>query len=186
MSFEIDEDRLSEAQKQFICFLRCNPQLESLLACVVEQIQDIERVTVSMFTLRDCETAKGDALDKIGEIVGVPRAGRSDTIFRDTIKAQIVTNRTSGTGEEIIAAVSAFLDPGTVVELVEYYPATMAVYFPNQLTETPEPIVFTVGQNKAAGVNIYTWYFTTATPFGFLSDPTAFGFDDGDLAAVRQ
>lgn len=186
MSLTDNTDRLNEAQKQFICFLECNPQLEGLLCALIEQIEDLESVNLAMFSALDCDTATGASLEAIGNIVGELKAGRSDTDYRTAIKTKIGVNNSSGTGEEIIVAVQGILGTGSPIQIIEFYPGTLYVYFPSSPTTVPEPSALQAAVQRvtAAGVRSIVWYFTTPTPFGFLSDPTAFGFDTGDLATA--
>lgn len=186
MSLTIDESRLDDAQKRLICYLRGNPQMESFLAAVIQQIQDLEQVTVAYFSIRDVDTAIGDALTRIGNLVNEPRAERGDAAFRRAIKARIITNKSTGSAEDVIAALTALNSGGDVWEYVEQFPARFISYFPDTIVSDPEPMIIASRDNTAGGVASYMWYHTTATPFGFDGDATASGFDVGDLATARE
>lgn len=76
---------------------------EKFLRALIGPFQDAEDTLQDMFVNRNVNTAAGVQLDMIGKIVGRPRNGiTDDEIYRRYIRAQIATNKSDGTINEIL------------------------------------------------------------------------------------
>lgn len=81
-------------------------------------IQRLEDVLQQMLTMRTVDTALGVNLDIIGRIVGQSRVGAAvsdDEVYRRYIRAKILTNKSRGLPEDLIAIARLVLgvSPGT-------------------------------------------------------------------------
>lgn len=93
-------------------------------ALCTEQIQDLEDKVRILFFKLDINNSEGDQLDNIGEIVGQPRLGTSDEIYRVLIKIRIGLNTSEGDIERVLTTWK-MLTGTSNVRLIESYPASI-------------------------------------------------------------
>lgn len=106
---------------------RHRPNIQNIVRAFVEQIQNAEDTARDLFLFLSIETATGDNLDSIGEIVNVERTSLDDTIFRQDILFQIYLNNSSGQPDVIIQAVRDLLDASQVY-YSELWPAKVRLH----------------------------------------------------------
>lgn len=82
------------------------PNIEALITDAVTPATDVENALWELFTERTIDTAVGSQLDVIGKIVGQPRNGETDTIYRQRLRARIAANRSHGNAEDLISVMS--------------------------------------------------------------------------------
>jgi hypothetical protein len=100
------------------------PVNRAFISTFAKQVQDIENVAFAVLQGRTINTAVGVQLDGLGELVGAPRAGRTDDTYRVRIRAQIALNLSSGTPDEILRIVQLMVGSA---KLAEYFPASFIV-----------------------------------------------------------
>lgn len=120
----------------------------AILAALMAEVQELE--TAAQELVQGCliNNATGDALDKIGTIVGVSRNGQSDTDFRVTIQIQIKVNGSMGRAEDIISIAS--LVTGLVPVYSESQPAAWQIVILELLHGVPQ-VITALHRAKAAG-----------------------------------
>lgn len=78
------------------------------------QAQAIEEAQQQLLTILSIKYGAGLQLDRIGRIVGRGREGQPDAIYQQMLYAQVLVNRSGGTGENLYAVFSALLGPGAL------------------------------------------------------------------------
>lgn len=102
-------------------------RLRDLVGISANRTQSLEDVLQQLLRERWVDTAIGEQLDELGNIVGEERLGRSDRQYRPAIRLRIELNRSGGQPESVIQ----FLERGFGAEIVDYreiYPAKIEVY----------------------------------------------------------
>lgn len=77
-------------------------RLETLLSVLVTPMQRLENALYQLLIQRTVDLAVGVQLDVLGRIVGQPRGGLIDNVYRRIIRARIATNRSTGKREELL------------------------------------------------------------------------------------
>ncbi len=102
-------------------------KIEGFVSALLAEAQNLENTFEDLQLNRSIETAVGDALDRLGVIVGLARLpGQTDTTYRSFLKVKIIQNLNQGTPEEVIAAAQFFLNAVSVWYL-EVYPAAVDI-----------------------------------------------------------
>lgn len=149
---------------------------------VVDQLQEIENVSFDVLTDRWLNTAEGFQLNQLGLILGRPRTGDlSDAEFRQLLGVQIAKNLSSGEADRLIN-VAATVTGSAVVELIEYFPGFVDIGYSGEAVN-PATLLTLLDSVAAGGVRIDLNQIPEH-PFGFLGDPNAFGFNDGEFAGT--
>lgn len=119
----IKTDYLAEAQSLLTSMYQDAPTIKAFLNALVIEIQLLE--TAANGLIQGCllENAVGDALDKLGAIVGISRNGLSDADFRVAIQIQIKVNGSMGRAEDILQITALAVDPSLNPAYSESYPA---------------------------------------------------------------
>lgn len=102
----------SRLYTQFRDAVTWNQWVDEVLA---PQIQDLEDSGQTILTILDIDNSEGVQLDVIGRFVGQSRLGSSDVVYRTLIKAKVLVNRSTGTSEDIYAAMRVLLDSPSMV-----------------------------------------------------------------------
>lgn len=105
-----------EALARIPRYLSEAPRFRALLESLVEQAQEIEVSLQALLSDTSIDNAVGDALDQIGAVVGQPRKGLADEIYRVLIRAKILVNKSSGTIPELLAIFLVAAEGGVVVK----------------------------------------------------------------------
>jgi hypothetical protein len=163
------ENHAEEAQARQVEQFKEKPDLAAIIDAASDQTQDDEDVFFELLDERALDVAVGVQLDGLGEIVGEDRLGRSDDDYRLGIRAQIKKNVSSGTGDEILEIV-ALLTSNTH-ELVEFFPAGLALIFDDALPE--DPVQLAANLPVAAGVR-------GTVQYTLQDDDDTFTFASGD------
>lgn len=78
------------------------------------QFQDLEDAGQSLLTLPSIDDSVGAQLDVIGRIVGQSRLGFDDPTYRMLLKARVLSNRSTGTTEDIYKVMLALFGAGMI------------------------------------------------------------------------
>lgn len=92
-------DGLNRLCQQF----KDKPNIVALLTIFLQRYQDLETAFWQLLTQRGIYVAEGVQLDAIGKIVGQPRNGLGDDDYRRYIFARILTDKSDGIIEDLIA-----------------------------------------------------------------------------------
>ncbi len=128
----------------------------------------------------------GASLDILGKVVGQPREGRDDAIYRTWVKARVKVNRSGGTGADLVSIFTA-LCPGLSVRLEERPPATFVLHIEGGAAPTPTALASLLQLAKAAGVRGILEYLNAAptASFSFAGGP-GLGFGAGAFAGGAE
>jgi len=101
--------------------------LRLLASSYLDQAQSFEDVAYQLINAKSISVVAGYQLDGLGQIVSVPRSGRSDTDYRLRIRAELAVLTSQGSIEDLIAVARLLLGLATPppLEIVEYDPKTV-------------------------------------------------------------
>lgn len=98
----LDSNIVQQGKDKLITQYYRSENIEKVLEIGLDLLQDAETIAHSLYQNRTIEDAIGVQLDGVGAIVGQPRNGLTDEVYRLRIKAKIAENNSEGTREEII------------------------------------------------------------------------------------
>lgn len=166
------------------------PNWEALLGAIAEQAQNLETVGEQLATLPSIADSVGAQLDNIGDLIGEPRQGFSDAVYRLHLTARVFLNKGSGTIPEILRMFATILEAPEGLRLVERFPAAFelhtedAVAVPN---DTAGYLARFLTEARAAGVASRFFWSAVAPELAFgFEDSDGLGFDDGEFIGVRD
>lgn len=137
-----------------------SPNLKKLVAILANRFQGPEDALWQIREQRKLSNAIGQQLDNIGQIVGLPRTGAPDTLYRLLLAVQIVLNRSKGAPADILKPFGLVFPAGTVIRFIPEYPAAFRLYVGGTL---PDGFTSAIGERivetaKAAGVRcVFQW-----------------------------
>lgn len=108
------------------------PNLQAFVSTLAAPAQDLEDVFFQLFQLRSIYTATGAQEDVVGRVVGQPRNGQTDAVYRTFLFGRVGVNVSCGTTEDIYRVFSQILSadyPGLKMSLVTYPPASFVLMF---------------------------------------------------------
>lgn len=144
--------------------------LQAIISAIGNELEELEQVNSDLLNLRSIYTATNAQLDGWGEILDVPRAGRTDDEYRARLFIKIAEITSEGTAEDLIQLYLNLMDADWI-EFHDYYPAAF-----HMLAKNGSPIGDTtdirnaITAAKAAGVE-YELFVSTSPAFAFLADP---------------
>lgn len=168
------------------------PLVSALLASWLGEVQEAEDALWQLLE-RTVTDAEGNALDVLGRIVGQPREGRVDDVYRVWVAARILVSQSSGKPEQLIS-IAKKLAGGAVIRLEEYYPASFLVRIQTAIDETTGNQIATLLQRaKGGGIAMHTTWSAEANGLAFRFAPGSTvvsgsqrGFEAGAFAAVSD
>jgi hypothetical protein len=122
-------------------------------------------------------------LDNIGLIIGQPRGGLTDDVYRSYLRARVATNRSTGVTEDIITITKLIInDPNATYNVVNNGTATVVARVGGiAVTDATGDVVFTFLKDAvSAGVRVVVQWANSvpANVFRLDSGP---GLDQGHL-----
>lgn len=173
------EDGLDRLLQQF----KNDKQLNAFLTLQLQRAQDFHNVVYGMIAARYLANAENWILEQWGAAVGEPRpeygaAATDDDAYRTLIYGRIAINHSHGTIPDLLNILGVL--GGTARRIYEDFGPSITVNL-NQgdLLIACDCLRVILAQAKAPhGLNITAH---TDTPFGFDDDPSAFGFDNGEI-----
>lgn len=137
------------------------PRMVAWLTAYLQRVQEVEDALWDVFFDRVLTNGPtGDLLAKIGKIVGQASLGASDAIFLLYIEARILTNKSTGKREELIAIASTLV-PSTTIYVKDFQPAAVLIEPLGPLPSGIDPYVVArdfLGRAKAAGIGLsFVW-----------------------------
>lgn len=155
------------------------PRIEALITAFARQLQEIQNVVDDLEKLTDIDTATGQNLDMVGNIVSLTRKEATsiirqasddvltDDMYRKALRYKLLKNSSECTYEDIMKAVSLLWDTSSIsYKEPEDRPATVLLSLPAVSLDAIDPAVGRVLAIKAAGVWIsYTVSYWDAIPF---------------------
>lgn len=173
----VAEDHCAEGKVRLLFRYRNKPRLEAVLCTLTDQLSELEVAARDVWVGRQLDTAVGVQLDGIGDIVGEPRKGRTDEVYRIFLRVRILVNRSDGKVEQLYAIlVQAF---GAVpMAITEHYPASLQVVLYEAIGDVlPGDFVMYLRQAKGGGVRLEFSYTVEA-----LTDTLIWNSSESDQA----
>jgi hypothetical protein len=151
-----------------------SPRLRALLSALLSQLDAVEKVLTQLLDGNWLDSAEGVALDSIGRLVGQPRNGMDDTLFRLWIRARVVVNRSRGEPNDMVRVLKTLLGPDVQIELNENpielseAPDIGFTAFPKvALSYEPNSILNIIKESKALSIPANLQYATRMPVFAF-------------------
>lgn len=108
------DNHAAEASSRLLWQHEDSQRLHAMVAAFARPMQEREATAFDMQCAFDVDTARGAALDLVGQLVGVYRDGRSDVAYRAYIYARILANSSDGATETIYAILRRLLGDSPV------------------------------------------------------------------------
>lgn len=136
-------DHVAAAQALLPQQFRGRDAIEALVAVVAGPANEIETTLIDMQAeRRDIDAAGGVQLTLIGDMLGVPRGGRSDSDLRVAIREEIALHNSDGTRDTLIELCGNFI---AIVEN-DAFPAEFQVF-------DRDPSDGTIHEHKTYGID---------------------------------
>lgn len=146
------------------------PVIETFLKAIMAEVQAIEDAAFTLINGRSVDNAIGDALDKLGKIVGITRNGLSDDAFRVSIKIKILVNSSNGLARDLILIVQRATD-NTDIKYTEQQPAAWQIETLD-ITAGLKQLILYLDTAKSSGTHGSLIYST------WINDANTFKWDD--------
>lgn len=189
-----------DAVARLLSQYRDKPRIAGLVSALAGRGQAVENALWSILTQLALSTAADAWLDRLGAIVGEPRDGRTDVVYRASIRARIYANASNGRVEDLIAMFQAWADwvgPGLPLKVTQLAPAAISVdTSPGggaiaSVEATLLPLFRLFSATRAAGVGMTVRYQLHSDPDGMFRFATTGapestlteGFSDGSPLA---
>ena len=112
------ENHIEQARDRLITQFRGKKNIDAIVQALGKQTQDLEDALFPFYDARlNINTAVGEQLDRLGQIVGQERLGYDDTFYRVLISARIGINTSQGTVPDLIDIAS--IATSVLQEIVE-------------------------------------------------------------------
>lgn len=185
-----------DAARRLLYQYKDKPKIQALLdAYFGDQVQELEDMLWQLFSRLDLNGSSGIQLDRIGSIVSQPRLGLNDDLYRIWITARIGRNTSEGDIERVISIWRLFNPDAANIQLVEHFPAEVAIYSDAPLDPAYSDRIFAfMQQATGAGIRFgYSAVFDPDNAFGFEGSTNAGGFGDstdpdvgGELSYIEK
>lgn len=182
-------DYAARARARLLEQYKGRAKLAALVAAFAGRVQDLEVALFDLIDQTSIGTAVGVWLERLGAIVGEPKDGALEVLYRRYVRARVRANRSTGTYEDVIAVVTEWNGavPFAGLELTELGRASFHVDLSDPDVDNTHALrlVRLLSSTRAAGVGCQmlwqldasTKVFTFATGSGLEADSDA-GFGD--------
>lgn len=116
MSLELIDHNIKALER--LTFDLTKPDFEKFTEVYTRDFQQIEEALFEMAGLKNIDNAFGVWLDYIGKIIGIPRNGLSDELYRAALKLKVGINSADGTPNVMIDLITQYTG-ATSTRLVE-------------------------------------------------------------------
>jgi len=178
-------DHTTEALNRLIQQYKNKPNIENFLKVYLEQVQELETMFCELLEDTNIFTAIGEQLDGLGEILGQPRNGLSDAVYRIRLFVKIGKNISEGEINRV-ASVFRILTQSAYVHLIVLNDAEIQLQGTTSIGATRDEINFifrNMQEVVAGGVRIsYILCADENVSFAYSGTNTsapALGYDDG-------
>jgi len=148
-------NHLEQGSERLLWQWRNSPNLKGLLQSYMESVQEVETTLFQMLNARGLDTATGEQLDILGKIIGEPRTGRSDEVYREALKQRVVVNNADGSTEVVLELIQ-LVTGASRVTFFEHYPASL---IPFATSEPSLETLLLMVKAKSAGVRLTQMLF---------------------------
>jgi hypothetical protein len=155
--------------------------LQGLICALLSEVQDLDVVFQDLLVNRAVDTAVGEQLEQLAEIVGADIAGLETDEARAQIRFQIGINISNGEPETVITFVKEVTD-ANFVQYKEIYPAKVYIFTDGQTVPTGLNGLIQGVAPAGVGVEVVSSFgdqFPFAVfPEGGIPDPSGKGFGE--------
>jgi hypothetical protein len=161
---------------------RKESNVKDLIEIDGDRFQELEDSLNDVYNSMIIDLSDTYSLNLIGEMVGIPRplsgeASTDDNKYRALVKAKIAQNRSHGTITDVYNILGLLGANKIIARDVPH--ASLKLQISGDLLLSLSEII-TIIKGATAPISLEITEFTS-TPFGFLEDPTAYGFGVGEL-----
>lgn len=159
---------VAEGLALVITQLRGKAAFEAVLSSWLTQVQAVEDALWSLYALA-IDNSSAAALDQLGVILGQPRpVGLTDVPYRKVLHAATIALTSSGTGDELLAAMHALVGSWAFT-MTPVYPATV-LFEPDAAPDVPASVMASVLRRvKSGGVGLQVVDVPSGDVFAFAS-----------------
>jgi hypothetical protein len=150
----------------------------NLVRALTGGLQEIEDAVHAIRASRAIGVATGAQLDLIGRIVGQPREGRVDDVYRIWLRARVRVNRGSGTPEDLLSVFASVTQGSTAIVLEEQFPAGFVLRVGSTSIIDPAELAALLRLARVAGVYAIVESATTIDTTSFAFDSNGAGYGD--------
>lgn len=160
------------------------PRIDALLQSWEQEIQLVETNLYNVYLFRELQAAivasDDDLLNKLGNIVGLPRLTFTNAQYIQAIQAKIAANRSHGRRPELLNILTLLI-PGMVINITEIFPAGIVVNPLGAVSISAYTVMtWFLSPAKAAGVKIaFVWSAVSPTNTLTLGSVYNPGFTNG-------
>ncbi len=168
-----------DAVARLLSQYRDKPRIAGLVSALAARGQAVENALWSVLTQLSLSTAADAWLDRLGGIVGEPRDGRTDSVYRASIRARIYANASNGRVEDLIEmfqAWAAWFGSNLPLKVTQLAPAAVSVDTspgPGDAIASVEatllPLFRLFSATRAAGVGMTVRYQLHSNPEGMFT-----------------
>ena len=172
-----NENILTEALDRLIFQYKEKPAFENLISALAKDHISFEESVWRLFSSTSLSQGTGVQLDIIGEILGILRLGRVDSVYRTRLIAAVIQYTSSGRWEQLIEGFR-LLTGARSTQGEEIFPASVsltAIGATNLSTVDLVEIADVLRKLKAAGIGLKAALIFTDPPFVFAGDPDIYG-----------
>lgn len=173
MALEPVTDYVEQGLARLIGQYKDRPRMAAFLTALLNRTQERENATQDVLQLRLLANATAAQLDTIGKIVGQPRNGQLDDVYRVYIGARIIINRCHGWRVTLLTMLR-LIEPAQF-RYSESYPATAIVHYTDAPAASKTVLVDLAKQALSGGVALEMIFDTNqmrAFRFGDAADLT--------------
>jgi hypothetical protein len=166
------------------------PRLQALLGSYLQEVQELEDAYWDLYLRTMIRDAAGQALERLGALVGQPRQNRTDSVYRIWILARALVLRSSGRPEELLRIARMVLPDSATIRLREEYPAAVSVLLDGPVDEElGRALASLLHRAKADGVRMLVRWTSALPAFrysvtGGREPASASGYGAGGYASV--
>lgn len=122
-----DPDIVPKAVARLTDLYRNKPHVRALVETLAERFATEDAVECELYRAQWISTAEGSLLTAVGELVGEPRLGRSDELYRLWIQARVRINRTQGTIPDSYHLIRLIAGDSAQITYLPLYPAAYSI-----------------------------------------------------------
>jgi hypothetical protein len=150
--------------------------LRHLASSYLDQAQSLEDVAYQLINARSLAIVSGDRLDGLGQIVNVPRSGRTDVDYRLRIRAELAVLLSQGSLEDLIAVLQLLIGMPSPpsIQIDEYYPKAIYMRARNFVVDE-DPVMIANLLRRAVSAATYLQFIYTTVE---ADDDDLFRFSD--------
>lgn len=127
MTLEYSPDHVERALERLPFQFKQAPVIQAVLTALARQLQEVEDALWQLRLLRSIDDSEGKQLDTIGDIVGQPRGGLPDNLYRAVIRGRIAANRSLGEYRDFHEVMALIYGVESAWTIRDYYPAGLMV-----------------------------------------------------------